>query len=57
MPFYIKTLTSSLDKNMLIIGNGIKNCYKFYIEELEKIKKHNRKYFKKQIIQKNVNNF
>lgn len=53
----ITTLTNSLDKNMLIIENSLKTSYKWYIEELERIKKHNRKYFKKQLIQKNVNNF
>jgi hypothetical protein len=57
VPLIITTLTSSLDKNMQIIDSSIKNNYKWYIEELERIKKHNRKYFKKQLIQKNIKNF
>jgi hypothetical protein len=49
--------THCLNSNMLLIHKWINNVYSEYIEILNSLKKHNEKYFTKQLIQNKINNF
>jgi len=51
------SLTNCLNSNMLLIKNWIDNLCIGYINKADELKEYNKKYFTKQIIQRNVNDF
>jgi hypothetical protein len=55
-PFDIK-FTDCLETNIKLIEDDIQKNYEWLTAELKKIKEGSRKYFKKQLIKKNIDNF
>tara|TARA_Y100001960_G_scaffold315386_1_gene380838 strand:- start:6171 stop:7199 length:1029 start_codon:yes stop_codon:yes gene_type:complete len=51
------SLTEDLENNLILIENNIKNEHNEYLKRVEKVKKHNIKYFEVVITKENVDKF
>ena len=53
----LASFKDNINHNMNLIGNEIKKEYEYFIKKLNKIKEHNKIYFKSQILKDKINDF